>query len=206
MKNEALWNERTKAMAKPPIEEAKTFTQEYIPELELLEVDDDEGMSLANTLLKEVKRRHKTIEAAKKRILDPLNQARTEVMGLFNPPLKLLKGFEQQIKDKIARAVEASYQEQQKALTEAADASMRGDTEAAVEAMTRASQAELSAQPGLSLRHTWDFEIVDEKKIPREYLVIDASAIKAAIKASDGKVEIPGIEPVRKTSVASRAS
>lgn len=205
MKNEAVWNDKTKSLAKPSINEAQTFASEYLPEIDGLVIDDDEGMQLANEVLREIKGRHKKIEETRKRIVDPLNAAKKEVQNLFGPPLKLLKSLEDRVKDKIAKAVEGAYDRQRVALTQAAQASMEGDTEAAAEAMMEAAQAELAPVDGLSLRHTWDFEVTDVNLIPPEYMVIDSAAIKSAIRATEGEVEIPGIKVVRKTSVASRA-
>lgn len=48
--------------------------------------------------------------------------------------------------------------------------------------------------PGLALREEWKFKIVDEKKIPREYLKPDEVKIRKVVKALKGETRIPGIQ------------
>lgn len=47
---------------------------------------------------------------------------------------------------------------------------------------------------GVSYRDNWKFKIVDETRIPREYLTADLKAIGDQVKATKDKTEIPGIE------------
>lgn len=46
---------------------------------------------------------------------------------------------------------------------------------------------------GLAMRENWDFEIVDEAAIPREYLIPDEVKIRKVIKIMKDKTNIPGI-------------
>jgi hypothetical protein len=46
---------------------------------------------------------------------------------------------------------------------------------------------------GLAMRENWDFEIVDEAAIPREYLIPDEVKIRKIVKAMKDKTNIPGI-------------
>lgn len=48
-------------------------------------------------------------------------------------------------------------------------------------------------------RKTWAFEIVDEKKVPKDYWAIDEKALRAAVKA--GEREIPGVRIYQKETV-----
>jgi hypothetical protein len=52
----------------------------------------------------------------------------------------------------------------------------------------------------VTARLVWDFEIVDESKIPREYLMVNEKAIRAAIKA--GVRDIPGVRIFQKEELA----
>ena len=61
---------------------------------------------------------------------------------------------------------------------------------------------------GLSTRKVWTFKIVDESKVPREWMLIDESAIRKRMLQSISEdrescnLEIPGVEFVRDTSTA----
>jgi hypothetical protein len=55
---------------------------------------------------------------------------------------------------------------------------------------------------GVSTREDWDFRIVDEMAIPREYLLVNESAIRALGKTTKGKARIAGVEFYPKQVVA----
>lgn len=187
------------------VSEVQTFTGEYSEEIDALDVSDQEGLELANEVLREVKRRTKVLEEKESEIVDPMNKALKAVRSLFGPPKKVLAQFEKTIKVKIAAAMEENYDKGRAALKAAAAASISGDEATAEKLMAEARELELQPVQGLSFRHTWDVEVVDYVKIPREYLAFDKAAALEAIREADGKVEIPGLRVVRKTSVASRA-
>lgn len=46
---------------------------------------------------------------------------------------------------------------------------------------------------GISMRETWDFDIIDMNKIPREFLVPDLVKIRGLVRAMKGATNIPGI-------------
>jgi hypothetical protein len=55
---------------------------------------------------------------------------------------------------------------------------------------------------GVSTREDWDFRITDEMAIPREYLLVNESAIRALGKTTKGKARIAGVEFYSKQVVA----
>lgn len=57
---------------------------------------------------------------------------------------------------------------------------------------------------GISTREDWDFRIVDASLIPREYLTVNESAIRAVGKSTKGNAKIPGVEFFARTIVAAR--
>jgi len=70
-----------------------------------------------------------------------------------------------------------------------------------------ASAPEIPEKPlaDVSLRTTWDFEVVDADKIPRKYLAPDLVTIGKVVRAMKEQTDIPGIRVFTKTSVADRA-
>ncbi|MCL5990563.1 MAG: hypothetical protein M1419_00475 [Bacteroidetes bacterium] len=56
----------------------------------------------------------------------------------------------------------------------------------------RMREKELEASKSKSLRTAWDYKIVDESLIPRQYMIPDEKKLRAAIKA--GFHEIPGLK------------
>ena len=55
-----------------------------------------------------------------------------------------------------------------------------------------------------TMTQTYDFEVVDIDKVPREYLIIDRVAIGQEIRKSKGKIEIAGIKNLTINSIKSR--
>lgn len=56
-----------------------------------------------------------------------------------------------------------------------------------------------------SIRTTWDYEIADEKQIPREYLIVDTKAVGRVVKAMGGRTNITGVRVFEVKTVASRS-
>jgi hypothetical protein len=58
---------------------------------------------------------------------------------------------------------------------------------------------------GVSFRDQWEFEIFDEKAIPREYLIADRQKIGAVVRALKGQTNIPGVRVTKRRSAAVRS-
>lgn len=61
-----------------------------------------------------------------------------------------------------------------------------------------------SASGSVATRKRWTHEIVDESRIPRQYMKVDEQAIRQAIR--DGAREIPGVKIEQASELAVRAS
>lgn len=55
---------------------------------------------------------------------------------------------------------------------------------------------------GVSLREAWDVEIVDEGKIPREYMAPDMKKIRGVVRSLGERHKIKGIKVSRRTTIA----
>lgn len=70
-----------------------------------------------------------------------------------------------------------------------------------VEATTKQEKINLSTS-GASVSMVWDFEIIDKAQIPLEFLKVDETAIRNAIRA--GEREISGVKIFQKTRLSLR--
>lgn len=78
---------------------------------------------------------------------------------------------------------------------QAAEAVMANPAPAPIRYVAPAPVAPQVAQvSGVSMREDWDFRIVNENLIPREYLTVNESAIRAMGKITKGKAKIAGVE------------
>ena len=65
--------------------------------------------------------------------------------------------------------------------------------------------AEIPKVAGAVARTTWDFEVVDAAKLPREYMVPDEKKIRAVVKAMKEGTKIPGVRVFETAAVSGRA-
>lgn len=56
-----------------------------------------------------------------------------------------------------------------------------------------------------SVRVDWVAEVVDERLIPREYLVVDEARIQRVVRALKGQVTIPGVRVDRRETIVGRS-
>lgn len=103
--------------------------------------------------------------------------------------------------------IAADEKKRQDAIAQAAAEELRaGGLEDAAEAVLEEARMAASALPmttsvastvpdsPLTYRDNWEWTVVDESKIPREYYIRDDKAISAVVRAQKGLCRIPGIQ------------
>lgn len=172
---------------------AEALASQY--EGEPLRIESDGEYEAFAKALRQVKSKSKEIKAVKDSITKPIQEALANVRELFKDAETRLSDAESYCKAGLSGYVAAVEEEAQEMMNEA---TRTGDTKA----MAEAAAWEVPKVEGISIRHTKEIYILDEKQIPAEYRSIDMKKIKAAAKA--GK-EIPGVEVVSVPSLAVRA-
>jgi len=107
-------------------------------------------------------------------------------------------------KEEQMRLAEAKKRQEEEALKRAEELAQNGDKQAAELELEQAIDPVMQpiiAPVGTSLKaegtsHVtrWQFKIVDEKKIPREYLSVDEKKIRRVVQAMKGDTKIEGID------------
>ncbi len=105
---------------------------------------------------------------------------------------------------------EARKQEEERRLAQAADLEKRGKAEEAEAVLERPAvpfvpvvKPDIPKVEGLSARKKpWTWRLVDESKVPREYLQLDRVKINAVVRAMGAEANIPGIEPYQDETMA----
>ncbi len=106
-------------------------------------------------------------------------------------------------------------EEEERRLQEAMEAEEKGDKEKAEQIINESAEEEknikpqvvIPGKPKLENVHTrldYDFKIIDSEAIPRQYMIPDETLIRRVIKASKGKINIPGIKVIKKEVVVTR--
>jgi hypothetical protein len=159
---------------------------EVLPLVQGYEVASSEEAEFAERELQEVKSQWATIEARRKEITAPLNQALKSANDLFRPVLSGLKDIEAAWNRKITGYLVERRKEQERLLAEAANTE---DIDEVHEALTLAAEA----VPEVAVRDVWKFAIVDADAIPREFMIPDEAAIGKVVRALKEKTNIPGV-------------
>lgn len=179
----------------------------------------------AAELLRSVKGLQKEAESVRKQITQPMLDEKRRIDNFFTTrftaPLteaenSLKSGMlayqrEQERKAREAQAAEEerARKERQRLAERAAKAEQKGQLEKADDLRDRAAGVvapvvtpSVPKAKGISTREVWDFEITDEKAVPREYLAVDLSKIRKVVAAMKGDTNIPGVKVVRKETLA----
>jgi hypothetical protein len=197
-------------------------------------IADQEGLAAANATVATMTKRIKELEAARKKITQPLDAAKKAVMDLFRPAVTgyqdaivQIKGSmsayirAEEIKAAKARAeAEAKAAAERKALEEQAAKAESVEEKAALQeaaAMMAAEPVPVQAAPtkaaGVTTRKVWRGHIVNKQVLLAfiaqhpEYLdlvEIKQGALDRMILAAGGTLCFPGVENIEETTVVSR--
>ena len=107
-------------------------------------------------------------------------------------------------------------EEEERRLQEALKAEEKGDKEKAEQILNETAEEENNTKPviipekpkleNVHGRVDYDFEITDPDAIPRQYMIPDETLIRRVVKASKGKIDIPGIKIIVKDRVVTRGN
>ena len=214
-------------------EQKKTSDVPVLCEKAELIISNQSDYEAASTVLSEVKSRYKELDAQRKEITKPIDAAKKAVMDLFKTPLELLEKAESKIKGlmigytneqerkareeqaRLQRLADAEAAKQKKILEEKiARAEASGKTEKAEELQMQKETItpivapiiapQIETPKGVSYREQWSAEIIDEKLIPREYLIVNLQALNKIAAATKGTISVPGVRFVSTKILASR--
>ena len=158
---------------------------------------------------------HRSLLAKKKEFTGPPLQA----LDIINPKIadylkeqdriRLQKERERQLKEQEAKrlaekAVDKASELVDKGQVARANAVLQEAAEKAGVIEAAAPEVPEKPQADVSLRTTWDFEVVDAEKIPRKYLIPDLVTIGKIVRAMKEQTDIPGIRAFAKTTVADK--
>lgn len=164
---------------------------ELLEGVKTIEIEDQDGLDTFSQILTEVKRRVRDLEEQRKKVTKPMLDAKRAIDDLFKPAIKAFSGCEKVLKEKIAFYMEVQRKNRAAALlAPAKEQLVIPKTPAMVSNITEVK--------------SYDFEILDFAAVPRSYLKIDESAIRMAIKETDGSIEIPGVKIFQKNRLIVR--
>lgn len=194
-------------VAATPEEEARLAlhnAQDLLSSLADFEIESRDDLDLANNVLREAKKQDKILEEREKAITAPLNKALKAARELFKPARSKLQEIERLTKRAIGDFAQRQEEHNQKALQEVHAAVVANAPSEAIDASAQ-KIARVETVEQMNVRYTWDFEIVDEDQVPRSFLAVNETAVKAHIKKhKEEPAPVPGIRFVKKSIVSVR--
>lgn len=188
---------------------AREFLDELMKHEDAVEQTFGPHIAQANSL-------HKALLAEKKKFIEPVERAKSIVkpkIGVYireQDRLRLEAERKKALDEAAARRLAEEGVDKAHALMkegddEAAEAVIN-ETHSKVETMiTQAAVVpEKIDTQGISLRQRWTYRIVDERRIPRKYLMIDEKKIAFIVSKLHEQAEIEGIEVFAEDIVAAK--
>lgn len=171
--------------------------------VQTFEVTTKESFEECAAILKDVTHRIKFLDEERKLSVEPLNQEVKRINGWFKPALDRLKDIQTKIKGAMGRYELRQREEAQRLMALAAAEARRvlvTDPEGMQTAQGLVMQSAAAQAPqvaGVSGREVWTWEVEDESKLDRRFLMPNPQAIEAWVK-QHGDRDVPaGVKVVR---------
>lgn len=187
---------------------------QLLGQAELFTVSTQEDALQASRMLVQLSGAVKEVEARRKFFTGPLREHIKRIEALFKPVVERLEKADMLLRQKLLdyqqEVSRRQAEERARLLSEATEAQAGGDTETALALATQASELDTVQRTthveegSVQTRKVWTFEVEDLGKVPMEYLSLDESKVRAAIRA--GIREVPGLRIFQKEQLAVSAS
>lgn len=206
------------------LEKIKDEAPKLLDQSQNILIKDDASYEAQGNNLRVVKTMLATAKEKQKELLAPFEIGVKNFKAFLKPPLdalakaesnikRALLAYDQVLEDqrrKAEREAEAKAKKDKEKLEKKAEkAEEKGDLEKAedfrFEAETKPVPTVVKTQPvsGVQFKTIWKYRIVDVKKIPRDYLMVDKGALNA-LSSAKGRVKVPGVEFYSEKTVAGK--
>ena len=178
------------------IQESREQSLSLVEKAQSLVVENQEEADLANILLKRINAGIKAIEAKRMEVIRPQREAMQNLNDMFRP---ITDAAKKAMADLKQRLMDYRLREQQRIAAEQAAAEEAAQKELERRQKIQASHEERGhkvkedvapvaieqvapLQDSTTVQKRWTFDVLDVKKLPREYLLVDKVAIRDAMR------------------------
>jgi hypothetical protein len=198
--------------------------EDMATQLSNFKITNQNEYNASGEYLKSVKSAYKQIEDLRMSMTRPLDDSKKRIMDFFRKPLDVLTNAEGVLK----RAILGYQQAQEQARIEQERKLQAEAEKKRLEALRKAEEARAKGQEvkaekyedkangiitptlapsvqkvaGINTKMVWKFEVVDEKSIPREYLMPDLVKIGKVVRATGNTLPIPGVRIYPEETIA----
>lgn len=148
----------------------------------------------------------KKIEARRKFFTQPLNDQVGKINAMFKEYSNPIKSAKEIMENKMLfyrKEQQKKIDKKNERIKKEAEKLAKKEGVSAQEIIESTEKKEIQQTVGTStVTKRWTFEIVDEKKIPREYLELNEVKVNKDIRGKDGKRNIPGLRIFQKEGIS----
>lgn len=178
--------------------------KQVLAAIESIEVKTPQHIEMVAPLLLDIKRAGKQITAQKEETTKPLNAELRAIREYYKPAEDAYSKAEAILKGKISKAQQAIMEENQRAAYATQQALAAGQV---LQAATLSSAiVNTEAPKGITYREQYTFRIVDEKLLPREFLMPDEKKIREYVAQYGQQHPIPGVVVEKTVGVIARTT
>ena len=156
------------------------------------EITSAEDYEATIQLVADVKAEHARVDAIRKSFVSPLNEVVARINAFFRPPIAARAEAEVVLKSKILAYRQAQEVERERLMLEAERHAVRGHVRMTDQAIAKIESAVVPEVGNFTERIDWVGEVIDESKLPREYLMPDISKLLVVTKTQKSGTRIPG--------------
>lgn len=162
----------------------------------LISIKSDADIIKATEFLVMIKDKIDSLEFERQSYTKPLNESLRRLNARFKELINPLSEAERAVKDAINK-----YKEQRETQRLEAQSKLQKKNGNVNIALLDSVPDVIESKSGeIRTTRRWVFEVVDEKKVPREYLKVDDSKVDAVI--SEGVRQIPGLRIYQKEDIS----
>ena len=148
-------------------------------------IKSETDLTKAVEFLVQVKNRLKEHEEERQSYTKPINESLKRLNSRFKELTEPLKNAERAVKDAILTY--KREKEEQRQIDEAKLQKKNGNKDIALATVVPDIIESKSGE--IRTRKTWTFKVVDEKTIPRDYMILDERKVKEAIRSGERKIK-----------------
>ena len=167
-------------------------------------IDSQEAYTNAEKILKDVTTHSNKLDKQRLDFCRPITAFTKKAKQVSDKARVVIEESKSELKRKMGAFVRKAEQEAQARIEEEAKAAAANPFAAMISEANSDTPQPTIQTSGSRVAEVWTWEMVDETKIPREFLTIDTVKINAAVKANKGATQIDGIRVYSETKIQAR--
>ena len=185
----------------------KNEVEQFLYDFQEVKISTQDEYVQAGDMLKQIQMKIKKVESKRLEYTRPLDESKKLIMDDFKKITEPLEEFVTELKNKMLawyKTEQTRLNEQQKKIEQ--EALSKAKENHVSEVQVPIINTQIKTQRGdvatISVKKVWKYRIIDETKIPRQYLTIDTAKITQAIREEVRHID--GLEIYQEENISTR--